>query len=71
MRTDTLSEALLKLAEACLARHLRIGTAESCTGGLISELITERPTTSPTLTVEKGISRVCPVNTAEYPASVR
>lgn len=42
MRTDTLSEALLKLAEACLARHLRIGTAESCTGGSLAATMTSR-----------------------------
>jgi nicotinamide-nucleotide amidase len=39
--TPPLEERAAALLEACRARGLRIATAESCTGGLVSALLTE------------------------------
>lgn len=35
-----------RVGDACRERHIRIGTAESCTGGLVGHLITEIPGSS-------------------------
>jgi PncC family amidohydrolase len=35
-----------RVGDACRTRGTRVGTAESCTGGLIAHLITETPGSS-------------------------
>jgi PncC family amidohydrolase len=43
---DELLDLARRVAEACRERGIRIGTAESCTGGLVGHLITEVPGSS-------------------------
>jgi nicotinamide-nucleotide amidase len=43
---NTLEEELKKLHELCIQRKLSIATAESCTGGFISKLITDQSNSS-------------------------
>lgn len=40
---ETLMKSAGELVETCRARHLRLATAESCTGGLIAACLTEIP----------------------------
>ena len=42
MADDPLSALVARLQEACLGRNLTVATAESCTGGMIASLITDR-----------------------------
>lgn len=46
MDGETLSELVERVAALCLERGLTVGTAESCTGGLIAKLLTDRPGSS-------------------------
>lgn len=46
MADDPLVALAARLGERCLARGLRLTTAESCTGGLVGHLITETPGSS-------------------------
>lgn len=46
MADDPLVALAARLRERCLARGLRLVTAESCTGGLVGHLITETPGSS-------------------------
>ncbi len=41
-----LNDILDKLTEVCVNKKLQIVTAESCTGGLVAKLITDRPGSS-------------------------
>jgi nicotinamide mononucleotide (NMN) deamidase PncC len=43
---DPLVDLAERLLDACVARGLTLGTAESCTGGLVAHLITEVPGSS-------------------------
>lgn len=43
---DELLELASRLGSACRERGVRIGTAESCTGGLVAHLLTEVPGSS-------------------------
>ena len=43
---NTLEEELKKLHELCIQQKLSIATAESCTGGFISKLITDQSNSS-------------------------
>ena len=43
---NTLEEELKKLHELCIQHKLSIATAESCTGGFISKLITDQSNSS-------------------------
>jgi PncC family amidohydrolase len=43
---DELLDLALRLATICRERGVRLGTAESCTGGLVGHLITEVPGSS-------------------------
>jgi nicotinamide-nucleotide amidase len=42
MADEPLPDLVARLQEACLARGLTVATAESCTGGLVAGLITDR-----------------------------
>ena len=42
MTMNTTHKIIEKLAEICIAQKLQIATAESCTGGLVAKLITDR-----------------------------
>ncbi len=46
MALDPLVALAARLGEQCLARGLRLATVESCTGGLVGHLITEKPGSS-------------------------
>ena len=41
-----MKEQLAQLAERCCAEHLRLATAESCTGGWIAKVLTDLPGSS-------------------------
>jgi PncC family amidohydrolase len=43
---DPVAMLVARLHERCLARGVRLATVESCTGGLVGHLITERPGSS-------------------------
>ena len=43
---NTLEEELKKLHELCIQQNLSVATAESCTGGFISKLITDQTNSS-------------------------
>ncbi len=46
MADDPLESLVARLHERCLARGVLLATIESCTGGLVGHLITERPGSS-------------------------
>ena len=46
MADDPLVALAARLHDRCLARGVRLATIESCTGGLVGHLITERPGSS-------------------------
>lgn len=46
MADDPLLALVARLHERCLARGVHLATIESCTGGLVGHLITERPGSS-------------------------
>src|SRR5690349_2583662 len=46
MFSDELRSAAAELLDSCRKKGLRLATAESCTGGLISALLTEIPGSS-------------------------
>lgn len=46
MADDPLVALAARLQDRCLARGIRLATVESCTGGLVGHVITERPGSS-------------------------
>ncbi len=46
MTDDTIRDAAIRVLDACRLRGLKVATAESCTGGLVSGALTEIPGSS-------------------------